>query len=115
MKLISQNIAQALPSPTAAGMFSKRVEIVTVIERELLAGGDVPTRHDPEFALQAFDVTIRSAAMVYETRGIPFNPAVQIALVIQAKNAIIPPPAPPQRLLLGDNLAHVLDNPGCSR
>src|SRR5881296_1580388 len=92
-------------------MLAKVLQIITVVERDLLGGSDVAQRDDPNTTIIIeLGFCIRRATVIDEAGDVRFDAAVEVELVVDLKNIIIPLAAVSQRLLLGDSLADVFND-----
>ncbi len=91
-------------------MFSKRFQIIAIVERELLAATNIPPGNNPKFASQQFSIAIRRTAMVDESSGIPLHIAVQVVLGVQVEDAAVVPLAALEGLAFVDALSEVPDH-----
>ena len=86
------------------------LQIVTVIERDFLAGFDVTNRHDPDHVAKKFRFAIRRATVVDVFGRIPIDIAIEIKLIIERENVMILILAAFQRFRLGNFFADIFDD-----
>ena len=135
--MLSQDAAQPFPLPgshdvtrarrraAAARMQKPLVQRKTVIERQLLALGDVAPRNNPDPSADRLRFAVGRARVIDQARGIPAGSPVEIIASIQRENVharVVTPlrPAQPRlfashRFGLRDALTGVFDYPRSRR
>lgn len=106
----------------AAGMVFPQRKAVSVIKRQLLAGDDVPPRHDPDPPSSCLGAAVGRTRVIDQSSDVPPAPAIEIVALVQFEDinrtiAATPGPfgalrLPPPRFGLGDFLARVLNDSG---
>jgi len=88
-KFLGEDVAKAIGRAAIAPMLAIIVEIVTVIERNLLAGRDVSQSDNPHVLAIELSFGIGGATMVDEPSEIGVDAAVDIELVVDLENVVI--------------------------
>jgi len=108
-ELLGDHVSDAVGSAAGARVITVVLQIEAVVESDFLAWGDIAGRHDPDMALLENRFAVRSAAMVDKPRRVPVDTAVNIMLIVQGEDILVVQFAAPERFLLVDDLANILD------
>ena len=109
-KHLRHDISRALRSPAVAGMFLIIHQVVSVIERDLLAGLDVAQGRDPNAALLANRLAVGRATVIEKTRRIPCYISVQVEFLVETENEPVLRLAAAQGFRLGDAFPGVFND-----
>ena len=85
-------------------------QVVAVVEGQLLARGDVASSHNPYPFLDQFRVAIRRAAVIEDAGGILGNIPVEVPILVQVEDKLIPCFAAMDGFCLVDALSDILDH-----
>jgi hypothetical protein len=96
-------------------MFMVLLQVIIVIEGNLFTSLDVSKGDDPDAAVNVLRLGVRGATVIYQTGRVPIHIAIEIVLVIQAKDAGIFQLALAERFLFVNFYADIFDNVGFRR
>ena len=85
-------------------------QVVAVVEGQLLARRDVAPGHDPYPSFDQLSIAIRRAAVIEEAGGIPGNSPVEVPMLVQMEEALIPRLAAIEGFRFVDPLPDILDH-----
>lgn len=85
-KFLSHHVADAVGGSAIAGVFLIIGKVVSIIEGDFLALGNIMAGNDPDSAFNKLSIAIGRAAMINETGRIPVNTPIQVILIVQRKN-----------------------------
>src|SRR3954454_9119146 len=91
-------------------MFLVIVEIITVVERDLFSCLNFTNSHHPNAVFLQQRFTVRFAAVIQKSRGVPLYIAVEVMLIIQRENILVVPLTTLKRFTLRNFLANILDD-----
>lgn len=111
-ELLGHDEAHAIPGTTPAWIILVILEVETVIKGDLLPCPDVPSGDDPNTAVLQKRLTIRRAAMVDQSRGVPVHVTIQVLLIIQHEDILVVRLTTAQGFGLGNPFAHIFDDLG---
>ena len=87
--LLREDESATVLGATGTGLCHLVINLVALIKGQLLAGFDVPQRHNPDGAGGHVDCTIRIAGMVDIAGFISEHLAIDIPVVVKGKNVDI--------------------------
>ncbi len=87
--LLREDESATVLGATGTGLFHLGIKLVAIIKGQLLAGFDVPQRHNPDGTGGRVDFTIRIAGMVDIAGFIAEHLAVDVPVVVEGKNVRI--------------------------
>src|SRR5215204_6090093 len=87
------------------------IQIVTIVEGYLFTRRDVARGNDPDTVIFQLCLGVGRATMIYEACKVARDAAIKIEFLIDVEDIIIAFAATPRRLLFGDPLSSIFDNP----